>query len=174
MHEKYDLVHVRLLVAAMLPDEWEPAVRNLVQLLKPGGFLQWEECDFVSAEHLKGNPSSRIDTAKHIADMFRAALWERFEHGWNELPEHMRAVGLASVTSDVMASDRVPETRKRMTASIMGLVFTWARVMTERGAPGSMSGDHLDHLEKEVHEEIKSGGYFKYNIHVACGRKALE
>lgn len=41
IHGKYDLVHVRMLVAAMLPEEWEPAVRNLTQLLKPGGFLQW-------------------------------------------------------------------------------------------------------------------------------------
>jgi trans-aconitate methyltransferase len=42
VHGKYDLVHARTLIAAMLSDEWEPVVRNLVRLLKPGGFIQWE------------------------------------------------------------------------------------------------------------------------------------
>jgi len=31
---KYDLVHVRVMVLALSSDEWEPAVRNLMTLLR--------------------------------------------------------------------------------------------------------------------------------------------
>ncbi|KAF4633301.1 hypothetical protein G7Y89_g4820 [Cudoniella acicularis] len=39
----YDIVHVRLLVYVMKPDNIETLARNLQWLLKPGGWLQWEE-----------------------------------------------------------------------------------------------------------------------------------
>ncbi|KAK8040713.1 hypothetical protein PG991_000501 [Apiospora marii] len=171
MHGKYDLVHVRMVVAAMLPEEWEPTVWNLVQLLKPGGFLQWEECDFINAEYLQINPDCPVEKTRGIAEQFRTALWTRFQNGWNTLPRQMRAAGLEPIVTDVVESDRVPETRKKVTAGILNLCFTWARLMAERGAPGAMCSEQLDGLEKEVSDEIESGCYFKYRIHVACGRK---
>ncbi|KAI1352351.1 S-adenosyl-L-methionine-dependent methyltransferase [Xylaria sp. FL0043] len=170
MHEQYDLVHVRLLVTAMRPDDWEPAVRNLSRILRPGGYIQWEECDFLNAEWLKGAPDARIEKTKSIGDAFRNALRSQFEHGWNTLPECMRAAGLTSIISDVVSSDRVTETRESLTLSTLTLVFTWARFKADRGESGSMFDD-LDGLEKAVREEIKSGCYFKFNIHVACARK---
>ncbi|KAJ5833059.1 hypothetical protein N7474_001370 [Penicillium riverlandense] len=42
---RYDLVHVRLLVVALEESEYKAAVSNLYTILKPGGFLQWEEVD---------------------------------------------------------------------------------------------------------------------------------
>ncbi|OGM48428.1 hypothetical protein ABOM_003398 [Aspergillus bombycis] len=42
---RYDLVHVRLLVAALAEPDYRAAVANIYQLLKPGGYMQWEEID---------------------------------------------------------------------------------------------------------------------------------
>ncbi|KAJ5619660.1 hypothetical protein N7510_003644 [Penicillium lagena] len=42
---RYDLVHVRLLVVALEESEYRAAVSNVHAILKPGGFLQWEEID---------------------------------------------------------------------------------------------------------------------------------
>ncbi|KAL3465043.1 S-adenosyl-L-methionine-dependent methyltransferase [Aspergillus heterothallicus] len=42
---RYDLVHVRLLVAALDETDYAKAVANLSAILKPGGYLQWEEID---------------------------------------------------------------------------------------------------------------------------------
>ncbi|RFU33225.1 hypothetical protein B7463_g3140, partial [Scytalidium lignicola] len=41
----YDIVSVRALVTALADDEWEIAVRNMTKCLKPGGYLQWIDCD---------------------------------------------------------------------------------------------------------------------------------
>ena len=171
MHEKYDLVHLRLLVSGMRPDDWAPAVCNIFRILRPGGYIQWEECEFLNAEWHKSRPDSRFETAKMVADAFTDALRQQFQHGWNTLPDQMREAGFTSVFSDVVSSDRFPETTADMTASILSLNLTWARMMTARGVSGPLFGDHVDDLERTVHEEIKSGGYFKFNIHVACGQK---
>ncbi|KAI0509032.1 S-adenosyl-L-methionine-dependent methyltransferase [Xylaria bambusicola] len=171
MHGQYDLVHLRLLVSAMRPEDWAPAVRNIFLLLRPGGYIQWEECEFLNAEWRKTTPDARFETAKSMTDAFSDALHQQFQHGWNTLPKQMREAGFTSVVTDVVSSDRLPETRSDMTASILSLVFTWARMMTDRGTSGPLFGDHLGDLEKAVHQEIKSGGYFKFNIHVACGQK---
>ncbi|KAI8633450.1 S-adenosyl-L-methionine-dependent methyltransferase [Xylariaceae sp. FL1651] len=174
MYEKYDLVHLRLLVSGMRPDDWAPAVRNVFRILRPGGYIQWEECEFLNAEWHKSRPDSRFETAKMVADAFTDALRQQFQHGWNTLPDQMREAGFTSVFSDVVSSDRFPETTADMTAVILSLNLTWARMMTARGVSGPLFGDHVDDLEKMVHEEIKSGGYFKFNIHVACGQKTTS
>ncbi|KAL4779876.1 hypothetical protein BJX76DRAFT_361368 [Aspergillus varians] len=45
LKEKYDLVHVRLLVSALSKGDANRAVGNLAQLLRPGGWTQWDELD---------------------------------------------------------------------------------------------------------------------------------
>ncbi|KAF5026510.1 hypothetical protein F66182_1370 [Fusarium sp. NRRL 66182] len=43
---QYDLVHARLLMIALKADEWEVAAQNLKRLVKPGGYILWEELGF--------------------------------------------------------------------------------------------------------------------------------
>ncbi|KAH7317889.1 S-adenosyl-L-methionine-dependent methyltransferase [Rhexocercosporidium sp. MPI-PUGE-AT-0058] len=42
---KYDLVHLRFLAAAFRERDIKGVVENVVSLLKPGGYLQWEDPD---------------------------------------------------------------------------------------------------------------------------------
>jgi SAM-dependent methyltransferase len=56
-HNQFDLVHVRLLVLALRKDQFEPAVKNVMQLLKPGGWIQWEEFEAINLDFI---PSSEI------------------------------------------------------------------------------------------------------------------
>jgi SAM-dependent methyltransferase len=44
----YDLVHVRLIMYGLKADQWEPAAANILTLLKPGGYLLWDEIDYGS------------------------------------------------------------------------------------------------------------------------------
>ncbi|KAI1344668.1 hypothetical protein F5Y15DRAFT_384 [Xylariaceae sp. FL0016] len=175
MYGKYDLVHVRLLVAAMNPEDWDVTVRNLVPLLKPGGYLQWEECEFINGVHKNDNPGGRFETTKYMCDFLAAALHDRFQHGWNTLPGIMREAKLDPVLTDVASSARVPEARAAMTTAIVNLTFTWAQQRAKAGTPIEFPGKmtSLDEVEKAVHDEIQSGCYFDFNIHIACGRKPV-
>ncbi|OCL03276.1 hypothetical protein AOQ84DRAFT_326187 [Glonium stellatum] len=42
----YDIVHVRLIMYALKGDEWAKTVKNLVTLLKPGGYLISEDTSY--------------------------------------------------------------------------------------------------------------------------------
>lgn len=173
LHGKFDVVHVRMLVAGMLSKDWAPAVNNLSRMLKPGGFLQWEEGDFVGLKHLRGGVDSQVETLRFMGRAFFNALRESFSYGWNTLPGHMQAAGLDPVLKDIVSSDRVPETREKSTINSIQPVFKWARLMTERGAPGAMTSEEIERLEKKAYEEIRSGSYVRYDIYVICGRRPL-
>ncbi|KAI0397484.1 S-adenosyl-L-methionine-dependent methyltransferase [Xylariaceae sp. FL0594] len=172
LHGAYDLVHVRLLAAAMLPAEWAIVVRNVSRLLKPGGYIQWVECDFSGVKHMRGRPESTFASARLMGTAFREALRERFEHGWSTLPRELEAAGgLKCVHEDVVSSDRVPETRARMTRNGMVAIFKWAHLMTARNVPGSFSLDRLAQLKEEVEADIESGCYVRFDIYIACGQR---
>ncbi|PLB41386.1 putative LaeA-like methyltransferase [Aspergillus candidus] len=42
---RYDLVHLRLLAGALKEADYAVAVKNVCELLKKGGHLQWDDCD---------------------------------------------------------------------------------------------------------------------------------
>lgn len=167
---KYDLVHVRLLAAGMRPDEWAPAVMNVAKLLKPGGWLHWEECDFAGVKHLRGREGSHVETARRLGRAFRDGLLERFEHGWSTLPGDMRAAGLTSVIEDFVSSDRVPETRERMTANGMRAILAWMKAVAAKKALSGLPSEDLQKAETDAYEDIKSGCYVRFDIYVACGQ----
>jgi len=44
----FDVAHVRLLMYGLRADEWDAAFANVVSLLRPGGWLLWEETGYAS------------------------------------------------------------------------------------------------------------------------------
>ncbi|PHH64276.1 hypothetical protein CDD81_4760 [Ophiocordyceps australis] len=44
----YDVVHVRLMSYALGKEQWEEVARNLLSLLRPGGYIFWEECGYAA------------------------------------------------------------------------------------------------------------------------------
>ncbi|XDG00731.1 hypothetical protein ABKA04_000346 [Annulohypoxylon sp. FPYF3050] len=173
LHGVYDLVHARMLVAAILPSEWTAIVANLTKLLKPGGWLQWGECNFAASKYLRGGAleSSPTDTVVALSDKWRDEMRERFQSGWSTLAGDMRAAGLESVDSDCVSSDRVPETRKEAAENGMVAIFSWLRVLASKGV--GMTNEELDLAEKRASEEIEAGAYVRYDIYTVTGRKPL-
>ncbi|KAI0868434.1 hypothetical protein GGS24DRAFT_482398 [Hypoxylon argillaceum] len=54
---KYDYVHTRLLLLVAEAGDPRPIIRNLKKLLKPGGYLQWDELDTVNLTVKKADPA---------------------------------------------------------------------------------------------------------------------
>ncbi|KAJ5963975.1 uncharacterized protein N7479_003851 [Penicillium vulpinum] len=166
---QYDIVHVRLIAAGLTASEWARVVRSLARLLKPGGAMQWEECDFTNVRHLPGRPDSTIDAASTMGLMFMTAMKPRFEYGWNRLATDMRAAGLLDVHTEAVAVDRVYDTRARLTTNGMRAIFAWARLHSARGSQGALNMRHIEDLEQKAYADIRSGCYVTFDIHVAWG-----
>ncbi|KAI0528428.1 hypothetical protein GGR58DRAFT_320518 [Xylaria digitata] len=45
--EYFDIVHVRLITVVVKNNDPRPILKNLTKLLKPGGYLQWDEVDTI-------------------------------------------------------------------------------------------------------------------------------
>ncbi|KAL8723971.1 MAG: hypothetical protein Q9181_007048 [Wetmoreana brouardii] len=168
-HNRYDVVHVRLLTVAMNSEDWEVAVRNIARLLKPGGALQWEEGNLADGRHLRGGPESSVSAARFVGSLFREGLKEKFAYGWNTLPQIMRTTGFVDVVEDIVSSDRVAETRQALTANGMRAMCAWAKYRMDRDAPGSPSLNELQEIEAQAWKDIQSGCYVRFDIHIVVG-----
>ena len=171
---KYDVVHGQLLAAAMNPEDWATVVPNIVRMLKPGGALQWVECNFAWGRHVRGRDGATVTAARSVGSLFREALKDKFAHGWNTLPQIMKDSGLTQVDEDIVSSDRVVETREALTLNGMVACFDWARLMTERGMPGALPMEILRDMEAQAYRDVRSGCYIRFDIHVVVGFKPFK
>ncbi|KAB8294168.1 hypothetical protein EYC80_009608 [Monilinia laxa] len=144
---KYDLVHVRLIAAGIAPSEWELVVQNIIQLLKPGGAVQWEECNWADVQHLRGGVQSSVYTAQLMGARFKIGLKDKFSYGWKTLPQIFENKGLVRIEKDIVSSDRVFDTRAALTRNGMQAIFSWSRLLSSRNSKGSFSVDELDRLD---------------------------
>lgn len=174
LHGVYDVVHIRYLIAGMEPDDWQLVLRNMLQLLKPGGAIQWEEPALSQVQHLRGEPSSRTATMTKMSLMFRSGpLQQRFSHGWSTLPAIMEKCGLR-VETDVVSSDRVVESRRALTENGLVALLGFARLRAAKQAPGAISMAEIEEMEGAAIQEIESGCYVRYDVHTAVGFKPDE
>lgn len=133
--QSYDIVHVRLLTAAMDSGDWDPAVRNLTHLSKPGGTLQWEEYKLSDMQYLR-ETFLQLASWHHTSaglygkDLLRLA-YASSNPGGNEADLHRPC-------------DRA--------------IFPLGETPV---APASLQTGELDRLETQVDREIRSGCYFR-------------
>ncbi|KAK6401114.1 hypothetical protein LTR95_019227, partial [Oleoguttula sp. CCFEE 5521] len=95
-HSYFDVIHVRLLVLGLAGEQWHTTARNLLAMLKPGGYLQWEEADFAHPTYYSAptNPS----TSSGLEVLHRHVLTVLQPHGRmmdeaTQLPQICRQAG---------------------------------------------------------------------------------
>lgn len=101
-HSRYDVIYIRLVCAALGGDEWTLVARNLMQLLKPGGVLQWVEYDlFSSGKIFNASPQSTRQYLQPFLDAFTKASMAR--HIWHRdfhLAGYLLEAGYQDVLSE--------------------------------------------------------------------------
>lgn len=166
---KYDLVHLRLLVTGMEKDDWEVVTSNALQLLKPGGAIQWAEADFLHSAYLRGGSDTAPKTLEHVGRRFHEGIGHRLQYGYSTLPAIFERQALRGVFQDIVASDRIPETRENITRISYDGIYGWAHQMRIKGAPGAWTVQEIKDLRKKCDEEIMAGGYCRFEIYVTIG-----
>ena len=108
--EKFDVINIRYLQVGMHPEDWETVTRNMYDMLKPGGWLQWLEPDLWQATQLTRQDPKKLTVAQEIYELLRPYV-HRFEYPCKELADIFRKVGIRNVIDEKISSDRIPETR---------------------------------------------------------------
>ncbi|MCJ1441549.1 MAG: hypothetical protein MMC23_002038 [Stictis urceolatum] len=62
----FDIVHIRLITVAVKENDPLPMIANLHQMLKPGGYLQWDEADSVDWTVRSVHESTATDAVQRL------------------------------------------------------------------------------------------------------------
>jgi hypothetical protein len=125
-HGCFDVVHGRLLVCAMKTmDDWMMVARNVLQLLKPGGRIQWCEGNFIQligpSGVMRQTEHASIKGTQSITSEVFKPLREQLQLGWSTLPGTLRDLGCSSIIQDTVSSDRYVMFRENCTLVEIGV-----------------------------------------------------
>ncbi|KAL2819613.1 S-adenosyl-L-methionine-dependent methyltransferase [Aspergillus cavernicola] len=85
---KFDVVHLRLLVLVVQQSDPLPIIRNVFQMLKPGGYIQWDDLNYPDSRVVKSTAMTSQLTPAH--DAFLAFAQSNGRNDWVlDLPEYL-------------------------------------------------------------------------------------
>ncbi|KAI1429591.1 hypothetical protein F5Y12DRAFT_413037 [Xylaria sp. FL1777] len=148
----FDIVHVRLITVVIKNNNPQPVLESLTKLLKPGGYLQWDEVDTIncsvktvpggSAEsldklnsQLKGNDTWKYELAHVMSEnQYNSVFLYTYEYGlgmarfWNDIyvstwKEFAKSVLKTPEKSQALEDKAMAEAREG--ASIMTPKLVW-------------------------------------------------
>lgn len=169
LHETYDIVHLRLLVAAMREEDWKIITSNVLQLLKSGGAIQWTEPDFHQlAQPLRGSYDSNI---VNIRNLHRRCLDFVPKHIYNKafttLPSVFTELGCERVLYDVVSSDRVGEWgREALTPNHIDTDTEILLNVLAKGFPGAWDEEKIARARQLAEEDMRRG-YHRMDLHIS-------
>ncbi|KAI9678526.1 MAG: hypothetical protein M1822_007469 [Bathelium mastoideum] len=173
LHEKFDLVHVRMLGFGVRDNDPLPVLRNLFALLKPGGWLQWDEGDH-DFDQPEAVPGTSIQRILELDKAIRASLaMGGFTFKWlGTLSDSFRSAGFREVVEDKHPIKRTA--MKYWTELQLQTFATAIRMMAQNPEQDNARREAVEKiLEKfpAAIAEAKDGGAFSIWPKVVLGKK---
>lgn len=146
---KFDIVHIRLIGVAIAHDP-SPAIKNIAMLLKPNGYLQWEEMN--SAQSIIATPN---DTTKTEA-LHRMNNWMMAQGQSTWVPRIAETLNTNGFHNAQRYDVELDMSLLKFYTNIH--VSVWAEIAS--GLPEGEGKDEFARTVAEVEEEVKQGvGY---------------
>ena len=131
---KYDYVHTRLLVLIVEQKNPRSIIRNLRKMLKPGGYLQWDELDCVNVCVKKVDPNLQAPAL----DQLREWSWAEGRHDWTiQLPQFFTEEGFHDAKIDYFGDS--PELIRAFNEQHLLTVEEFAEGLVKLGKPEAAS-----------------------------------
>lgn len=168
LHGQFDAIHIRLILAAISDNDLEQISRNALELLKPGGGIQWGEYDLRRLEYLPGPgadalfPTNLAAVGQAFKDLFlvKCATATELLHGIFK-----DKLGMVDVRREITLTDKVPQGGLSITKQWAGLVRPWAKTQAEHFGGDEECERVLDGMDREIEE----GAYMRNEIVVTYG-----
>ncbi|KAI4098050.1 MAG: hypothetical protein LQ339_006618 [Xanthoria mediterranea] len=164
--ENYDVVHIGLLVL-VVGDNPLPLLRNVIRMLKPNGYIQWDEADLGGLFRTTSTPTTSKDSLEELYDLvdkrFNRA---RLSHSWvRSLDELFRQEGLV-----VIEYKQFPIPNEIAHPWTHMHLLSLGELIKDIEKSGEDSHKWLD-LHAGAIEEARHGASVRMNMVVAVGRK---
>lgn len=147
-HEgQFDIVAVRVLHTALPHDTWDVAIRNLISLLRPGGWLQWTDWDPPTPRIAAINPAASDFALRNLLARYVDCLKANKVGTTYRIPTSMRNYGLEDDDSDMYPlAPEVELTRNVTTGTIKYLQRS-----------GNLNDAEAGEVQEKVDQEIEIG-----------------
>lgn len=171
---QFDVVHMRLLVLGLFDHEWPLAAKNALQLLKPGGWIQWHESQFRELEMFQMVPGA---STKHNERIIHAVMSTLNKQG--KILDHVRHLrdivqeaGFGDCEEDKFSTERAPEARLQlMNVQVSAMEFI-GRLLAEKDPGFPMSKVELDEAIQGAWKEVENDKvYGQWRMRVVTGRR---
>lgn len=146
MRGAFDVVHVRLLFVVVRDEDPRPVIRSLMRLLRPGGWLQWDEIDVASSFVLRASRGAETP----VMDGLVGAL--RGKGGWvGDLMMLMRECGLEEGKMWAV------EEKEELARAFFDNHLAKDEEMAARNLGGGEEGKNVKERIDTMYEESKAG-----------------
>lgn len=173
-HGGYDLIHIRLIAVALAEDEWVPTLRNIQALLKPGGWLQWEDADLnPAAVVVKASMHTETEAAQGVMDFLLETMKDKFPPASKRFRNAMTSSTLTNIQHDALALDRLPKHRSNALNALMGVAYSIAKKQAKTNPAGADKLAAFEDLSARAREEIETGAYVMYRIDAWRGQQPV-
>ncbi|XDG01416.1 hypothetical protein ABKA04_001031 [Annulohypoxylon sp. FPYF3050] len=160
----YDIVHIRNFSFVLMDEEIPLVLDHLIQMLKPGGYLQWDEPDVASFRVEKTNPENNASALEELFPL-TVSQDERLKPHWvPSIGDLFSERGLQDVESDVR--DPPPSLALPMHECSMMIPTAIARQTYNTEVAQKLSS-----LMPKIVEETKEGSCWAFTRYVVVGRK---
>ncbi|RDL41293.1 S-adenosyl-L-methionine-dependent methyltransferase [Venustampulla echinocandica] len=175
--EKYDVIHVQLFITLIRDGNPVPMLKNLIKMLKPGGYISWGEWDVATWEVIR-IPSAPSQTNEELNELreYTSTLGKTrpgpsfISSGWiTRLHQTFAENGLSNVIVD----------RHKFSTEIATLLLdTWMVASQEISANilDGLGGGQGDVARALVEEVGKNRGNTAFNLErvITIGQKPLK
>ncbi|KAJ6441380.1 methyltransferase family protein [Purpureocillium lavendulum] len=175
---KFDVIHQRLLIWGIKSDEWPVVISNLVAALKPGGYIQLVEAEWIDPNN-PADPVSRPQLRKQAAlQEWSTASFGMDIHIAYKLAGLLREAGLEDVETvqydhGYGALAKVDHQRDVSAELWVECFRTLDQKIPEGGIPGvARNAEEFHKFLDALEVEIKTYGY-QPKLNFVYGRKPL-
>ncbi|KAF0324452.1 hypothetical protein GQ607_008401 [Colletotrichum asianum] len=157
MHGTFDMVHVRLISLGMKKDDWAVVARHLYALLRPGGYLHWEEVGDSVWRVIP--PSKAFDEWIRIGTLWSMKVG-RDPFMPARLPLIVQDAGFVDVEEKIFNSfgtrDMLREPMLKISKELVRPVMLC--VLEDGGLETMQSEKDIDRLQEEIRRDVEENG----------------
>lgn len=160
----------------MRDEDWKIVTKNVLTLLKPGGAIQWTECNFLPLYPALRGIYNALETPDKLNHCLRTWMdlpstrWpERLSapnSGWYCLPLIYQELGMKDIMSDIVHSDRLSDPTLRKVATEIEL-----GVVSSAFARSGWNSAEIEKLVGPAREDVEHGAYVSWVAYVNIGWK---
>ena len=163
----YDVVHLRLLVLVVHRSDIRNVIRKLLRMLKPGGYIQWDELDYPGTHVRNGNNSIQTPALHDLREM----VYSRGRNDWTlRLPEEFAEEGLVDITTHHFQD--APDMARANGEQHLLTMEEFASSLATTDHNGEAT--EIFKLIQDVAHEVSNGAALSMPRVVCIGRKASE